>query len=36
MTTVCGRGREMDMGEVRMVLNFFQEITKDLEKFVQV
>ena len=36
VTTVCGRGREMDMGEVRMVLNFFQEITKDLEKFVQV
>ena len=35
-TTVCGCGRERDVGGVRMVLNFFQEVMKDLEKFVQV
>ena len=31
--TVCGRGREIDMGEVRMVLNFFQVVTKDLCRY---
>lgn len=34
--TVCGRGREVDEEEVMVVLSFFQEVTKDLQRFKEV
>lgn len=33
---VCGRGREEDGEEVGLVLGFFRELAKDLERFKEV